>query len=91
MLRTLSPIGSLTISQSIAVEDKNEVGESGGNGTNLSNPSASTKSIRAGYLTSDDAKKDGGNTKKGVKAAKGSDYLISAAKEAFNYLQHAFT
>ena len=43
-----------------------------------------------GYLTSGDAKRDGGNTKKGVKAAKSSDYLTSDAKKTVNHLQHAF-
>ena len=71
--------------------DADKVGESGGNGTNLSNPSASTRSIGAGYLTSEGAKRGGGNTKKGVKAARGSDYLIPVAKKAFDHIWHAFT
>ena len=90
MLRTSSFTGSLTILKLIDVPDKDEVCESGGNGTNLSNSSTSKKSIGAGYLTSGGAKKGGGNTKKGFKAAKGSDYLFSAAKKAFNHLWHAF-
>ena len=80
MVRISSPTGLSTISQLINVADKDKVGESGGNGTNLSNPSASTRSTRAGYITFRSAKKGGGNTKKGVKAARGSDYLTSAAK-----------
>ena len=44
-----------------------------------------------GYLTSGGANKGGGNTKKGVNAAKDPDYLTLAAKKAFNYLQHMFT
>ena len=72
--------------------EHNEFGgaKCGGNKTNLSHPSALKKSIRAGYLTSVDAKKSGGNTKKGVKTAKSSDYLISDAKKAFHHLRHAF-
>ena len=38
------------------------------------------------YLTFEGAKKGRGNTKKDVKAVKRSDYLISAAKKAFNHL-----
>ena len=93
MLKILSPTSSSTILQSINAADKNEVGDgkSGGNETNLSNSSMSKKSFGAGYLTSGGAKKGGGNTKKGVKAAKGPNYLNSAAKKAFNHLRHAFT
>ena len=91
MLRTSSPTGSSIILQLIDVADKNEVGESGGDRTNLSNLSTLTKSTGAGYLTSRGAKRDGGNTKKGVEAARGSDYLTSAAKKAFNHLRHTFT
>ena len=86
MLRTLSSTGSSTILQSIDMADENELDESGGNETNLSNSSASKRSPRAGYLTSGGAKRGGGNTKKGVEAARGSDYLISAIKKAFNHL-----
>ena len=71
--------------------DEDEVDENSGNRRNLSNPSASTRSNGAGYLTSKGAKKGGGNTKKGVETAKSFDYLTSAAKKIFNYLQHAFT
>ena len=49
--------------------------------TNLSNPFASTRSTGAGYLTSRGAKKGGGTIKKGVKAARGSNYLTWAAKK----------
>ena len=101
MLKTTSPISLSTILQlSIDAADKNEVdeGESGGDETNLLNPSASKRSTRAGYLTSRKAKKGGnntkkagGNTKKGVEAARGSDYLTLDAKKAFNHLRHAFT
>ena len=91
MLRTLSPIGSSTILQSIDLAEEDKVGENSGNKTNLSNPSASTRSIGAGYLTSGGAKKGGNNTKKGVKAAKCSDYLTPAAKKAFNHLWYVFT
>ena len=44
-----------------------------------------------GYLTLRGAKRSGGNTKKGVKAAKNSDYLTPAAKKAFYYIWHTFT
>ena len=72
----------------MAKED--EFGESGGNETNLSNLSTSTRSTGAGYLTSGGVKRGNGNTKKGVKVARGFDYLIPAAKKAFNHLRHAF-
>ena len=91
MLKTSSLIGSSTILQSIDVGDKDEVGENGGDKINLSNLSALTRSTGAVYLNSGGAKRGGGNTKKGVKAARGSDYLIPAAKKAFNHLRHAFT
>ena len=93
MLRTTSPTSSLTISQLlIDAVDEDEVGriESGGDEINLSNPSASKRSIRTDYLTLQDTKKGNGNTNKGVKAATGSHYLISNTKKALNYLQHAF-
>ena len=96
----MSLTGSPTILQSLIHEaDKNEVGRSKNsvNEINLSNPSASKRSIGAGYLisegakkTSDNPKRGGGNTKKVVIAAKGSDYLTLDAKKAFNHLQHAF-
>ena len=44
MLRTSSLTGLSTILQSIDVADEDEVGESDGNKTNLSNPSTSTRS-----------------------------------------------
>ena len=91
MLKILSPTSSLTILQSIDVADEDEVGESSSNKTNLSNPSALRRSTKAGYLTSRGAKKGSGNTKKGVKAVRSSDYLTSAAKKAFNYLYHTLT
>ena len=77
--------------QAINVANKDEFGDSGSNRTNLSNLSASTRSTGAGYITSRGAKRGVGNTKKGVKAAKDSDYLTTAAKKAFNHLRHAFT
>ena len=73
------------------MRDEDECGESNSNRTNLLNPFASTKSTKAGYLTSGGAKRGGGNTKKDVKAAQNSDYLISAIKKAFNHLRHPFT
>ena len=63
--------------QSINAADEDKVDKSSDNGTNLLNPSASTKSSKS-------AKKGSGNTKKGVKATKGSGYLTSAVKKAFN-------
>ena len=77
--------------QSINMADKNEVGESGSNETNLSNPSTSTKSTGAGYLTSGGAKKGIGNNKKGVEAVRDSNYLTPATKKVFNHLRYAFT
>ena len=73
--------------------DRDEVGngKSGGNETNPSNLFTSKRSIGAGYLTFEGAKKGGGNTKKSVKAARGPDYLNPAAKKAFNHLRHTFT
>ena len=77
----------------------NEIGRGkvGANETNLSNSFISNKSIRAGYLIFKSTKKGGGNsnssgsnTKKGVKAAKGSNYLTQGAKKTFNLLRHAF-
>ena len=91
MLKTLSLTSSSTILQSIDVVDEDKVGKNGSDGTNLSNPSASTRSTGAGYLTSGCAKRGGDNTKKGIKAARGSDYLTPAAKKAFNHLRYAFT
>ena len=76
--------------ESIDVTDEDEPGESGSNETNLSNPSTSTRSTKAGYLTSGNAKRGGGNTKKDVKAAKRSDDLTSATKKIFHHLRHAF-
>ena len=73
------------------VADEDEFDKSDGNRTNLSNPPTLTRSTGAGYFTFGGIKRSGGNTKKGVKAAKGSDYVIPAAKKAFNHLRHAFT
>ena len=93
MLKTSTTTGSLTILQSINVADEDEVtdGENDADKTNLSNLFMSKKSTRAGYLTSGGIKKGGSNTKKGVKAARDPNYLITAAKKAFNHLWHAFT
>ena len=99
MLRTTNSPGSSTILQSsIDAANENKVDESGSNETNLSNISALKKSTKAWYLTFRDTKKGGDNpkrgacnTKKGVKAAKGSNYLTPDAKKAFNYLWYAFT
>ena len=71
--------------------DEDEVDESGDNKINLLNPFALTRSTRAGYLTSVGAKKDGGNTKKGFEAVRGSNYLTPTIKKIFNHLRHAFT
>ena len=75
MPKTLSCIVLSTILQLIDLADKNEFGnsESGGNEMNLSNPSVSEKSIKAGYLTFISAKRDDGHTKKGVKAVTSSN------------------
>ena len=89
MLRTLSSTYSSTILQSINVVDEDEVGESGGNETNLSNLSTLIRFTRGGYSTSGGAKKGGNNTKKDVEAARNFDYLIPATKKAFNHLWHA--
>ena len=91
MLRILSPTSLSTILQSIDMVYEDEVCESSGNGTNLSNLSVSTKSTRAGYLTFEDAKRGDDITKKGVETAKGFDYLTSATKKTFNHLRYAFT
>ena len=89
MLRTLRPARLSTISL-IDVADEDKVGESDSNKINLSNPFASTRSTGAGYLTFRGVKRGGENTKKGVKAARDSNYLIPAAKKTFNHLRHAF-
>ena len=74
----------IILQSSIDVAGDNEVGrdKGGGNKTNLSNLYSSKKSTRVGDLTSKGTKKggsnlnsDGNNTKKGVKAARGFDYL----------------
>ena len=91
MFRTLSPTSSSIILQLIDIADEYEVCESGSNGTNLSNPFASTWSTEARYLTFEVVKKGGGNTKKGVKAAGDFDYLTPVAKKIFNQLWHVFT
>ena len=81
-----------------ANEDEVDGGASGGNKTNLSNLFTLKKSIEADYFSYKGAAKGGdnlkrgiGNTKKGVKAARGSNYLIPGAKKVFNHLRHAFT
>ena len=88
-------ISSLTdlsiILQSIDVADEEEVGETGSNSSNLSNPSASTRSTGVGYLTSGSAKTESSNIKKGVEAARSSDYLTPVTKKAFNHLWYTFT
>ena len=88
----MSSIGLSTISQSlIDAADENKVDKSDGNETNLSNSSVLKKSTGAGYLTSKGAKRGNSNTKKSVKPARDSNYLIPDTKKAFNLLQHAFT
>ena len=81
------------LQSSIDAANKDEIGRSkiGGNKINLSNPSVSKRFIGAGYLTSKGTKRGDGNTKKGVQAAQGSNYLTLDAKKAFNYLWHMFT
>ena len=81
----------------IKSHDKVDRSESRGNKPNLSNLSASKKSNGAGYLTSNGAKKGSGkpnsnnnSTKKGVKVARGSNYLTPSIKKAFQLLQHTF-
>ena len=93
MLRTLSFTGSSTILQSIDPADENKIGrgESSDDETNLSNLSASKWSTKTGYVTFESTKRGDANTKKGVKVAKGSNYLTSASKKAFNHLRHVFT
>ena len=98
-LRTTNFIGLSIISQLlIDAGNKDEVGKSGGNKTNLSNPSISKRSTGADYLIfkgikkgGNNLKRGGGNTKNCIKAAKGFNYLILDPKKAFNHLQHAFT
>ena len=88
MLRTSSFTSSSTISRLINLADENEVGDgkSDGNKMNLSIPFALKKFTKADYLTFAGNKRCVGNTKKGVKAAKSPNHLISAAKKTFNYL-----
>ena len=98
MLKTTNPTGLSTMLQLlINATDKNEVGTSCNNKTNLSNPSLLKRSTKAGYLIFESAKKGGNNSKGGgnnnknsFKAAKSSNYLTSDAKKTFNYLQHIF-
>ena len=98
MLKTANPTSLSTILQSsIDVANEDEVYESSGNETNLSNLFALKRSTKAVYLSFEGAKKSGNNlkkggnnTKKGVKAARSYNYLTQDAKKAFNYLQHAF-
>ena len=82
MLKTWSLIGLSTILHLISVVYEDEIGrsESDGNETNLSNPFASKRSTKTGYITLGGAKKGGGNTKKGVKAIRDPNYLIPAIK-----------
>ena len=68
MLKITNPTGSSTILQSsIDAADEDKVGgdKNYDNKTNLSNPSTSKRSIKAGYLTSKSAKKGGNNPKRG--------------------------
>ena len=92
ILRTSSLTTLSTILQSIDVGDEDEVGwgESGIDDINLLNPLASKRSIEPDYLTFKGTKKSDDNTKKGVRAARNSDYLTLAAKKAFNNLYHTF-
>ena len=90
MLGILSPTSSSSILQAIDVANENGFVESSGNKMILSNLFVSTRSTKAGYPTFGGAKKGGGNTKKGIKAARGSNSLTSAAKKAFNYLRYVF-
>ena len=73
MVKTISLTGSSIILQSIDLAYKDEIGDNqnGGNEINLLNPSALKRSTGASYLTFKGAKKSGGNTKKGVEAARG--------------------
>ena len=98
ILKTTNLSGSSTILQSlINALDQDEVGKSGGNKRNLSNLSALKRFIRGGFLISKGAKRGdgntnsgGGNTKKGVKAIRGSNYLTPDTKKVFNHLRHMF-
>ena len=98
MLKTINPTSLSTILQLlIDTADEDKFLEKGGNETNLSNPSVSKRSTKAGYLTSKSAKKGGNNPKRGgcntknsVKAARGSNYLTLVAKKAFNHLWYTF-
>ena len=74
-----------------ASDNKDGRGESQSNKTNLSNLFAFRKSIGAGYLTSKGAKRGNKNTKKGIAAVRGSNYLTSDIKKAFNFLHYVFT
>ena len=93
MLKT-SPT-SIVSQSSINTAGNNNVcgNKNSNNKTNLLNSFTSKKSLGAGYLASKGVKKDGGNpnsggdnTKKDIKAARGSDYLTPGAKKAFNFL-----
>ena len=89
MLKTTSLTSLSTILQSlIDTTDKYKVdgGENSGNKTNLSNPFVSKRSTRAGYLNFGGAKRGSGKTKKGVKGARGFNYLTLVAKKVFNHL-----
>ena len=72
-------------------EDEVNRNKNGANETILLNLSASKRSTGASYPTFRGAKKGDGNTKKGVKTAKNSNYLTPDIKKTFNYLWHAFT
>ena len=98
MLKT-SPI-LIVLQLLLDVADNNEIGgvEGSVNEINLSNLFTFKNFIRAGYLTSNNAKKNDGNsnrnadsTKNGVKIAWNSNYLTLDVKKTFNLLRHAFT
>ena len=98
MLKTSLILIFLQLSMNVLGNNKIGRSKGGGNETNSSNSSISKKSTRADCLTFKSAKKGGansnsggGNTKKGVKAARGFDYLTPGTKKAFNLLRHAFT
>ena len=73
MLR--SSLASIFLQLFIDVTDNNKFDrdENDGNKINQSNLSTFKKSIKAVYLIFEQARKSGGNTKKGVKAAESSD------------------
>ena len=83
MLRISSFTGLSITSQLIDMANEDEFGdgESGGNETNLSNLFALKKYTKTDYLTSRGTKRGSSNTKKGIKATKGLNYLTQAAKK----------